>query len=439
MEWIKQYKKRVLSRLISVEPSLLKEKIMDSEYYLLSEKLDGFYTVLVSKSSGIELYNKSGRALKIPNIQNLKLSPCILVGELCCYEDGVLKTHREVASAISKPEKSDLRFAAFDIIELKGQKIDGTAFEKYEILQKIASQTHCFTIPQSKVESRTEIDAFYQSVVDKDGEGIIVKGANEISYKIKPKITLDLVVLGFSEGNQERTGILRDLLLGIAKGKNQFQVVGSVGTGFSQNDRLSIYKDLSKMVVSSSFTEVSGAKTAFQMVKPEWVVEVTCLDILSENTHGIIKKPILSHSNQGYTVSEMQGGLSLVSAVFIRKRDDKIANEAHAGEGQVMDYRLPEGEDKTTQVQGDSRIEVREVYVKNSKNGPMVRKILGLKTNKEQSGLFSPYLVIFTDFSAGRAEPLDQEIKLCGSESELHKQIQALRDEHVKAGWTKSK
>jgi hypothetical protein len=36
MEWVAQYKKRVLSRLISVEPTKLKEKIIDSEYYLIS-------------------------------------------------------------------------------------------------------------------------------------------------------------------------------------------------------------------------------------------------------------------------------------------------------------------------------------------------------------------------------------------------------------------
>ena len=122
MDWIQQYKKRVLYRLISVEPSKLKEKIIDSEYYLVSEKIDGFYTVMVVSANGISLYNKSGRELNIPEIQQLKFSqPCVLVGELCVFENDRPQTHRELSSAIAKPTDKDIRFAAFDIIELNGK------------------------------------------------------------------------------------------------------------------------------------------------------------------------------------------------------------------------------------------------------------------------------------------------------------------------------
>jgi hypothetical protein len=438
MDWIQQYKKRVLSRLISVEPSKLKEKIIDSEYYLVSEKIDGFYTVMVVSANGISLYNKSGRELNIPEIQQLKFSqPCVLVGELCVFENDRPQTHRELSSAIAKPADKDIRFAAFDIIELNGKAVEGDAVEKYRVLSSVANQTSCFTITQEQVTSRTEVEDFYNKINSNEGEGIIVKAANEMAYKIKPIITLDLVVLGFCEGIQEKAGVVRDLLLGVALENNEYQVVGSVGTGLSNADRSSFYEALAANVVSSSYTEVSGAKTAFVMVKPEWVVEVSCLDILADNSQGSIKKTILSYGTSGYDVKELSIGVSLVSAVFIRKRTDKTVGVTHTGMQQLSDFLIPSATEAHPKQLVDSQIVLREVYTKENKNGKMVRKILGLKTNKEDTDLFPPFLVLYTDFSAGRAEPMDQEITWCSSQSSMQDKVTALRAEYIKGGWNK--
>jgi ATP-dependent DNA ligase len=438
MDWIQQYKKRVLSRLISVEPSKLKEKIIDSEYYLVSEKIDGFYTVMVVSANGISLYNKSGRELKIPGIQQLKFAqPCVLVGELCVFENDRPQTHRELSSAIAKPADKDIRFAAFDIIELNGKSVEGDAVEKYRVLSSVANQTSCFTITQEQVTSRTEVEDFYNKINSNEGEGIIVKAANEMAYKIKPIITLDLVVLGFCEGIQEKAGVVRDLLLGVALENNEYQVVGSVGTGLSNADRSSFYEALAANEVSSSYTEVSGAKTAFVMVKPEWVVEVSCLDILADNSQGSIKKTILTYGTSGYDVKELTTGVSLVSAVFIRKRTDKTVGVAHTGMQQLSDFLIPSATEAHPKQLVDSQIVLREVYTKENKNGKMVRKILGLKTNKEDTDLFPPFLVLYTDFSAGRAEPMDQEITWCSSQSGMQDKVTALRAEYIKGGWNK--
>lgn len=438
MEIVSQYKKRVLSRLISIEPSKLKEKILESEYYLVSEKLDGFYTVLVSDSKGIKLFNKSGREIKIPSIQSIKLEKsCVLVGELCSFINDRPQTHRELAAAIAKPEKADIRFAAFDILELNGSPVEATGIEKYNLLKDFSNQKTCFTISQKQVTSRTEIDDFYNEVINRKGEGIIVKTANEIAYKIKPIITLDLVVLGFCEGIQEKAGVVRDLLLGVAIDATNFQVVGTIGTGLSNKDRDSFFKSLFALKVNSTYTEVSGAKTAFIMVKPEWVVEVTCLDLLGENSQGAIKKPVLIYDASGYNLKEQSAGVSLVSGVFVRRREDKTPSVAHSGKDQLLDYLSPQNESEQSLKLADSEIVSREVYTKNGKNGIMVRKMLGIKTNKEQTGLFPKYLVLFTDFSAGRAEPMDQEICLCEDKTVMEIKLQSLRDEYIKGGWNK--
>jgi hypothetical protein len=440
MDWIQHYKKRVLSRLISVEPTRIKEKLLDSEYYLVSEKMDGFYTVLVATPKGVELFNKSGRKIEIPAIQSLKFNAaCILVGELCVFENNRPRTHRELASALANPEKSDIRFAAFDVVEWNGKAVEGDALEKYQLLKGIAQHTLCFSIPQKQVVSRNEVEAFYLETVGQGAEGIIVKAANEMAYKIKPIIALDLVVLGFSEGIQEKAGMLRDLLLGVALENNRFQVVGSVGTGFSNEERSTFFKALSAEEVNSTYTEVSGAKTAFVMVKPQWVVEVTCLDILADNTQGPIKKTTLAFGPSGYDVVTLAPGVSLISCVFIRKRSDKTVGIDHAGVEQITDYLAPQTQEANAAPLQDSSVVLREVYTKESKKGIMVRKIFGMKTNKENTGLFAPFQVVFTDFSTGRAEPLDQEISGCANIAEMEKKAAALREEHIKTGWNKVK
>jgi dTDP-glucose 4,6-dehydratase len=62
-----------------------------------------------------------------------------------------------------------------------------------------------------------------------------------------------------------------------------------------------ILNKLKPLHCDSSYTEVSGAKTAFIMIKPELVVEIKCIDLLDENTSGAIRKMRLSFDKKsGY-------------------------------------------------------------------------------------------------------------------------------------------
>ncbi|NBU92302.1 MAG: hypothetical protein EBS17_05620, partial [Flavobacteriia bacterium] len=116
---------------------------------------------------------------------------------------------------------------------------------------------------------------------------------------------------------------------------------------------------------------------------------------------------------------------------------DKTPSVAHTGINQLLDFIYPASVEKQPAQWEDSQIELREVYIKASKNGKMVRKILGLKTNKESTGLFPPFLLLYTDFSCGRAEPMDQEILWCSSEQDMQKKTNEMRTEHIKSGWKK--
>ena len=99
-----------------------------------------------------------------------------------------------------------------------------------------------FAIEQHHFESRKDLTAFFKKTTEQKAEGMIVKVPNGITYKVKQTHQLDLVVLGYAESTGDREGWLRELLLGFAIGKNQYQIVTKCGGGFSDSDRQELPK-----------------------------------------------------------------------------------------------------------------------------------------------------------------------------------------------------
>jgi ATP-dependent DNA ligase len=432
------YKSKVASRYIPVDAEQIGLKIAESDYYLMSIKYDGHLAFLSTKSGKAELYNRKGEILNIPAITEAasKINKeVILAGEICCFESGKSTSHREVNSALSAPDKNDLRFGVFDILELGGKSIEGDVREKSKIVSEIATSEKVFTIEQKFVESRKDIIDFYKDCGD-EIEGLVVRSANGIVYKVKSIFTLDLVVLGYAESTGEREGYMRDLLLGFCLGNNTYQIVTKCGSGFSDLDRKEFPEKLEKLIVQSEYTEVSGAKTAFMMVKPELVVEISCLDLINETNDGAIQKSVLKFDpKNGYSIDSNANTLSIISPNFVRIRSDKSANEQDAGTNQAYGLVEPLKEKITESSFVDSKIILREVYTKAGKTGTAVRKFLGIKTNKETSGQFSPYLIMYSDYSGDRKTPLEQELFLCETENDMKAKISSLKEENIKKGW----
>ena len=230
---------------------------------------------------------------------------------------------------------------------------------------------------------------------------------------------------------------MRELLLGVVTGEKEFQIVTKCGNGFSEKERQDFVSKLNSISVTSEYTEVSGAKTAFIMVKPSLVVELSCLDIITETTKGTIRKSVLQYDeNGGYTIKNQGSTISCISPVFERFREDKKAVAIDAGEKQFSHLLIENGPESNEELK-PSTILIREVFTKGGKGGLAVRKFLGVQTNKEETGQFSPFFVLYSDFSAGRKTPLEQEIFLCATKNDLENKVAVLIDENIKTGWVK--
>ena len=439
MDLIKKYKDKIASRYIPIAADAIGMKTIESDYYYCSIKHDGYFGVLVITDGAAQLYNKSGKLLACHSIISSSLKGvknAILAGEICVFKDNKSTSHAEVAKAIANPEKQDLRFGVFDVLEIDGNPPPADLKEKIKLMQDLFKEPGAiFYIEQNYFESRKDIVTFYESVAT-DYEGAVVKSANGIINKIKKTITLDLVVLGYAETNDPENNTLRELLLGVVLDDGNFQILTKCGTGYKDAERKSILETLQKTIVPSEFTEVSGAKTAFVMVKPEMVVEISCLDLNSTTTNGSIRKPVLNFStDKGYTIIDQSNTLSCFAPVFVKIRDDKQANSKDSGALQA--YAIVSPEEETSGVESTvlSEIILREVYCKEGKTATAVRKIMGIKTNKENTGLYAPYMVVYTDFSADRSSPLDQDVFLSYSEEEMKTTFEAVKLENIKKGW----
>jgi ATP-dependent DNA ligase len=361
----------------------------------------------------------------------------VLAGELCCFVGDRSASHREVSAAIADPSSYDVRFGVFDILSMNGSDVESAPKEKSELIAQIVrGNSEVFVIQQHVFTSRKEILEFYTSAKQDGAEGVIVRIPSSITYKIKQILSLDLVILGFAEGSGDRKGMLRELLLGFALGDDRYQIVTKCGGGFSDADRKGLLVQLDKLATPSEYTEVSGAKTAFVFVRPEVVVEISCLDLINETTDGPVRKACLSFdSKNGYSSEGNRPTLSVISPNFVRIRTDKQCTPDEAGTAQA--YTLVEPLERAGQALEEplSTVVKREVYTKSGKGGTAVRKFVGIQTNKETSGAYPVYVVVFTDFSGGRKTPLEQEIYLCASEADVEQRFSALREEHIKKGW----
>jgi hypothetical protein len=435
---VQEYKRKVTSRFISTDPSLIGQSIVEADYYLASIKYDGHLGILNIEKGKATLTGTDGTERKIPAIlkaAELLKEDMVLAGEICVFKDGKSGSHSDVSSAVAKPEKFDIRFAVFDIYSYKGELIDMPLKEKQELIEKLLGKEVIFPVEQQLFESRKDLVQFFEQVT-KEEEGIVVRSSLNMIYKIKPILTLDLVVVGYALNID---GIFRDFLLAYCTGENEYQLIGVCGSGLSESQKLQWLKRLEPMAVPSEYTEVSRAKTAYQMVRPEIVLELSCLDVINEaKNDAVLKMELKYEEGKGFDIMGPKPGLNFFAGVIKCEREDKKPTVQDCGLRQFENIMLPLEKKAEASEHVLSQIIKREAYYKSGKGGTAVRKFVLLKTNKEKSGHFPAFALVYTDYSAGRKTPLDQDIFIFDNQKEGEEKMELLIAENIKKGWEKA-
>ena len=161
-------------------------------------------------------------------------------------------------------------------------------------------------------------------------EGLIVRGPNGPTFKIKPSLTFDFVILGYAMGFSDDFSLLKELIFGVSINENTFLVVGKVSNGFSIDQRKNLSKKFEKIKVPSKVIETSGSNIPFTMIKPVLVVEIESIDIINSNTDGFISKSVLIFDKEFKKLNNSPS-VSLISPVFKGLRDDKEVAKIQTG------------------------------------------------------------------------------------------------------------
>ncbi|MDF2846602.1 MAG: ATP-dependent ligase [Oerskovia sp.] len=201
----------------------------------------------------------------------------------------------------------ELRPYFFDVLHADGDDlIDAPLHERLDVLDRVAGS---FTVRRLRTSSPGAAEEFFAEVVREGQEGVVVKsldapyaagrrGAGWV--KVKPRHTLDLVVLAVEWGSGRRTGLLSNIHLGARDPEGGFVMLGKTFKGMT--DEMLRWQ-------TERFLALETSRTDYVVhVRPEQVVEIA-FDGLQRSTR-------------------YPGGVALRFARVLRYRDDKTADEA---------------------------------------------------------------------------------------------------------------
>lgn len=306
-------------------------------------KLDGIRVQVHRDGDAVRVWSRSLDELtaRVPGVvaaaRALPASRFVLDGEaLVVGSDGVPRPFQETASrsatrtpAGTAPEGDgtggldaavELRPFFFDVLHVDGRDLlDEPLRERLRALDALTGgapeagdvpRAADVVVPRLVTADPGAAQAFFDDAVARGQEGVVVK-ALDAPYaagrrgagwvKVKPRHTLDLVVLAVERGSGRRQGWLSNIHLGARDPDGGFVMLGKTFKGMT--DAMLAWQ-------TERFLELADGPTdgSVVRVRPEQVVEIA-FDGLQRSTR-------------------YPGGLALRFARVLRYRDDKTAAEA---------------------------------------------------------------------------------------------------------------
>lgn len=443
---VTDYKQQVVARYLSLNPSQVEQRLGGSTFEV-TRKYDGELAVVFFDGTtaftvntggrirtGLPVHEEIGRHLRAAGIGS-----AVIPAELHVVEDAGRTRVFDVSSALADPAAhSRLRLAPFEIVSLDGEPWrPGSYAETHQRLADLFDGDLARPVERRTATSRSQVAAICAEWVDGEGaEGLVVRPDIPVVYKIKPVYTLDVAVIGYSE-NPETAGQVRSLLVALTSADGRYQPVGHVGSGLSEESRSSLHAQLSPLEVPSTYIDTDANHVAFHMVKPELVIEIRVNDVLFESGGGPIRSPLLEFETS-WERTGTTSGVSIIHPVLERLREDKAAHGVDVRLSQVDHYcawPVPP-QDESAEAPASTVLR-REVWTKTLGGKLMVQKFVVWRTNKEGLG-YPAFVLAYTNFSSGRAEPLAHEVRISSSEDQILDLADDLVATKVKSGWVQA-
>mgnify|MGYP001324533674 CR=1 FL=1 len=276
----------VWNNLIPVYPVMLaskfEQKLIDRLKYpvICEEKVDGGRFNAIIENGIVKFFTRSGNNFEIPNSEFvdafLKLGktfnyPVVIDGELVvAVDDWKLMSRKQgngiftkcIRGTISDKEASGIRAIIWDYIPVENfhrEFWNETAINRFnDLSNRNLDDRYIRLIKTTIIHSYTEAEEIFGRYLEEGKEGIILKDCNGIWeakrsknwIKMKAENDIDCEVIGWVEGTGKYIGKLGSLQC--RAGSVEF----SVGSGFSDQQREEIGKDIIGKIITVKYNEV---------------------------------------------------------------------------------------------------------------------------------------------------------------------------------------
>ncbi|MCB0919256.1 MAG: ATP-dependent DNA ligase [Actinobacteria bacterium] len=435
-----QYRATIAMRYANCTPADVPDKGASAPFWV-SRKLDGETWFLINDPDQPRLLAPNGRTITGPSpiIADLSDVPLgsIWAGELHVPGAGRERAGDVSAALSSAPET--LALGLFDLVRTPDNTWQDTPYpQRSDILAAtFPTSGALFAIPVQQAQNTTELLDMLEAALAEGAEGLIARGADSHAYKIKPEITLDLAIIGYttrpdSNGQDE----IQTLLLALVTEAGEYVQVGATGNLEASLDRRDLLQTLAPLQAGGDYRQAANSGQLFHMIEPVHIIECRVVDVLSEDHQSRpLQRPLIGYNPaDGWTSQGRSAAVAVVNAVGLHLRADKTISDGGARWSQVEHF-LPEA---PTPVDLPASVLLRrQVWTKTSGDHLQVRKLLLWATNKAQLDPHYPaYVIHWTDYSPTRKRPLNRDVRLAPDQAAADRIAEQLVHDNIKRGWT---
>lgn len=448
-----EYKHRLSGKFVLTDPSKIAD--IEGNNICITRKLDGEMRTVYFNGSTSVMFTTGGKEEKDFPCLEVFTEKLKAAGIKCAgfaAELNFLKADKsrsrvsDVIHAVANKElHASLALSPFDILFIDDSKWQAEHYEKtYEKMVEIFGGfdrlNQCELVRPVQMEkgtSSSDIARVYKKwVIKEKAEGLVVHTEQPVIWKIKPLHSIDAAVIGYTSYEKG----VRDLLFAVMEPSGIYRIFASGSNGLSDKQRKILEVNLSALKVSSNLIYTDSQGVAFQMIKPEFVFEVTATDLANTNClNDSFKNYIVEYSEEkGWNLKGKVPGVATYNLSIVRLREDKKCVEADIALHQLQDLCPFTNAEKNLKPQelADSTIVERKVFYKQSGRRKYVKKYVLLKTNKEKSGLYSKYILHFTDYSSAREEKMKISLWCSSDKTELQEKMEKMIYKSIKSGWS---
>jgi DNA ligase-1 len=278
-------------------------------------KLDGIRVQVHRDGDEVAVFSRSldDITARVPEIvaatRTLPVRTAALDGEALAVDlSGRARPFQETSGRAARQESGLLTPFFFDALHLDGEDlIDEPGTARWAALESVVPDT--LRVARTTVDSPEQAQAAFAAALAQGQEGVVVKAVGSLYdvgrrgsawVKVKPRHTLDLVILGVEWGHGRRSGMLSNLHLGARDPAGGFVMLGKT------------FKGLTDAMLAWQTTRL----LELAVKRDDWVVTVRPELVVEIAFDGVQQS------------SRYPGGVALRFARVLRYREDKSPAEA---------------------------------------------------------------------------------------------------------------